>query len=101
MIQRYLVRISGPLLNRIDLHVWAPAVKYKEFSEKSALVRIHRGGKHEAGGECQEHRRSADGHFAILEVLAFYQSGMLGSRPYNLTTGLEVMPKHSRLWCFS
>jgi len=33
MIQRYLARISGPLLDRIDLHIQVPAVKYKELSE--------------------------------------------------------------------
>ena len=32
-IQRYLGKISGPLLDRIDLHVEVPAVKYKELSE--------------------------------------------------------------------
>ena len=36
LIQRYLSRISGPLLDRIDLHVEVPAVKYKELSEQSA-----------------------------------------------------------------
>jgi magnesium chelatase family protein len=33
MIQRYLARISGPLLDRIDLHIQVPAVKYKELRE--------------------------------------------------------------------
>jgi magnesium chelatase family protein len=31
-IQRYLSRISGPLLDRIDIHIDVPAVKYKELS---------------------------------------------------------------------
>jgi magnesium chelatase family protein len=31
LIQRYLARISGPPLDRIDLHIQAPAVKYKEL----------------------------------------------------------------------
>lgn len=35
-IKRYLGRISGPLLDRIDIHVDVPAVKYKELtSERS------------------------------------------------------------------
>ncbi len=32
-IQNYLGRISGPLLDRIDIHVEVPAVKFREMSE--------------------------------------------------------------------
>jgi magnesium chelatase family protein len=44
LIQRYLARVSGPLLDRIDLHIQVPAVKYKELvqdekSEDSATIR--------------------------------------------------------------
>jgi magnesium chelatase family protein len=43
-IKRYLGRISGPLLDRIDIHVDVPAVNYKELSsdrsgEASAAIR--------------------------------------------------------------
>ncbi len=31
-IQKYLSRISGPLLDRIDIHIEVPAVKYSELS---------------------------------------------------------------------
>src|SRR3972149_2174725 len=43
-IQKYLGKISGPLLDRIDLHIEVPALKWKEISddtpgESSAAIR--------------------------------------------------------------
>ena len=35
-IQKYMAKISGPLLDRIDLHIDVPAVKYKELASKEA-----------------------------------------------------------------
>ncbi|HZY09618.1 MAG TPA: YifB family Mg chelatase-like AAA ATPase [Bacteroidota bacterium] len=35
-IQKYMAKISGPLLDRIDLHIEVPAVKYKELVSKDA-----------------------------------------------------------------
>jgi magnesium chelatase family protein len=35
-IQRYVGRISGPLLDRIDIHVDVPAVKFRELSGEPA-----------------------------------------------------------------
>ena len=37
-IQRYVGRISGPLLDRIDIHVDVPAVRFKELSNESAAA---------------------------------------------------------------
>ena len=44
LIQRCLSRVSGPLLDRIDLHIQVPAVKYRELAaddkaESSAAIR--------------------------------------------------------------
>ncbi len=44
VIERYLSRLSGPLLDRIDIHIEVPAVPYKELScersgEPSAAIR--------------------------------------------------------------
>jgi len=45
MIQRYISKISGPLLDRIDIHIDVPAVNYKELrgsdskAESSAQIR--------------------------------------------------------------
>lgn len=33
-IQRYLSKISGPLLDRIDIHLTVPRLKYNEFSQE-------------------------------------------------------------------
>jgi magnesium chelatase family protein len=43
-IKQYLSRISGPLLDRIDIHIEVPAVKYRELAggtvgEQSAVIR--------------------------------------------------------------
>ncbi len=35
IIQRYVSKISGPLLDRIDIHIDVPAVKYAELSTKT------------------------------------------------------------------
>jgi len=34
MIQKYMAKISGPLLDRIDIHIEVPSVKYKELSSE-------------------------------------------------------------------
>ena len=44
MIQRYMQKISGPLMDRIDIHIDVPAVNYKEMRsaaepEGSAQIR--------------------------------------------------------------
>jgi len=44
MIQRYVSKISGPLLDRIDIHIDMPAVKYREL-------------RNDAGGEASEQIR--------------------------------------------
>jgi len=36
-IQRYVSKISGPLIDRIDIHIEVPAVKYKELRGASAI----------------------------------------------------------------
>jgi magnesium chelatase family protein len=43
-IQRYMARISGPLMDRIDIHVECPQVRYQELAseragEKSVVIR--------------------------------------------------------------
>jgi magnesium chelatase family protein len=59
-IQNYLGRISGPLLDRIDLHIEVPAVKFREISgekngEPSAQVR-----ERVIAARKRQHQRFAD-----------------------------------------
>jgi len=35
-VQRYLARVSGPLLDRIDIHLEVPAVKYRALADQGA-----------------------------------------------------------------
>ena len=36
MIQKYMAKISGPLMDRIDIHIEVPAVKVAELAQKKA-----------------------------------------------------------------
>ena len=36
--QRYRSRLSGPLLDRIDLHIMAPRVPHKDLASTASLV---------------------------------------------------------------
>jgi magnesium chelatase family protein len=69
LIQRYLSRISGPLLDRIDLHIQVPAVKYKELaedekSEESAAMRE----RILAARQCQSRRLEPFGIFCNAQM---------------------------------
>ncbi len=35
-VERYLARVSGPLLDRIDIHLEVPAVKYRALSDQGS-----------------------------------------------------------------
>jgi len=61
-VQRYLARISGPLLDRIDLHVEVPAVPFDVLNrapegESSAQIRARvlqaQAWRHQRGQTCQ------------------------------------------------
>jgi magnesium chelatase family protein len=62
MVSRYQKRISGPLLDRIDIHIEVPRVEYEKLSddrlgEPSSLVRA----RVEAARECQRRRFEGTG----------------------------------------
>jgi magnesium chelatase family protein len=68
MIQRYVSKVSGPLLDRIDIHIEVPAVEYKELrggsaAEGSAEIRERvlaaRKRQHERFGESAERTKGS------------------------------------------
>jgi len=65
VVTKYQKRISGPLLDRIDIHVEVPRVEYEKLSdvrlgESSDTVR----GRVEAARNIQQHRFNLNGHSA-------------------------------------
>jgi len=102
-IQKYIGKISGPLLDRIDLHIEVPALKWKEISsdeisETSLAIRervshareIQQGRYREAGIFCnaQMGSRETKEHCALDEAsLALLKTAMerfgLSARAYD------------------
>ena len=78
-IQNYLGRISGPLLDRIDLHVEVPPVKFREIAgdrtgETSAQIRERvvaaRQRQHDTvQAQAENHLQRADGHARVETIL--------------------------------
>ncbi len=64
IIQRYLSKVSGPLLDRIDLHVEVPAVAYKELR-----------GKDNATGSA-EMRQRIDAARVLQQARGFYNANI-------------------------
>jgi magnesium chelatase family protein len=62
IIQRYLSKISGPLLDRIDLHVEVPAVPYKELRAN------------DQGAGSSEMRHRVEAARAIQQQRGFYNA---------------------------
>jgi magnesium chelatase family protein len=72
VIQRYRSRISGPLLDRIDIHIEVPAVKYRELSarlpgEPSAAIR-------------ERVNQARDTQLARFRPTGFFCNAQMGSR---------------------
>ncbi len=68
-IQRYRARISGPLLDRIDIHIEVPAVPFKDLAaerarEDSASVR----GRVQAERDRQQQRYQRDGIYCNAQL---------------------------------
>jgi magnesium chelatase family protein len=69
VIQRYRARISGPLLDRIDIHIEVPAVNYKELTDRSAgepSIAIRERVNHARGLQIDRYREA--GFFANAQM---------------------------------
>ena len=72
MIQRYRSRISGPLLDRIDIHIEVPAVRYKELVDRS---------RGESSSAIRERVNRARGsQLARFQSNALYCNAQMGAR---------------------
>lgn len=79
-IQRYIGRLSGPLLDRIDIHVDVPAVRFKELSDRGA----------------PEGEGSADIRARVLAARARQAERFRGSRVFS---NAQMSPRHIRRHC--
>jgi magnesium chelatase family protein len=77
MVGRYRARISGPLLDRIDMHIPVPAVKYRE------LV---------AEGDCED---SA----AILARILAARDRQQQLAPFGVPCNAQMTPRAVRRFC--
>jgi magnesium chelatase family protein len=86
MVTKYQKRISGPLLDRIDIHIEVPRVEYDKLSDRrmgepSAAIQE----RVEAARERQRQRFSSDG-----------QGASLGTR---ITCNADMRPAEVRQFC--
>jgi magnesium chelatase family protein len=77
-IQRYVSRISGPLLDRIDIHIDVPAVKFKELSS-------------DAPAEC-----SADIRRRVVRAREHQRERLLGE---GIFCNAQMSPRLIRKYC--
>ena len=89
-IQKYMGRISGPLFDRIDLHVDVPAVPFSDLSEKPSGEKSDsiRGRVEQARKKQSERFRAVDGmyanaHMETKEIRRFCKIGLKGKSLLN------------------
>ena len=82
IIQRYRSRLSGPLLDRIDIHVEVPAVKYRELTDRapgetSATIR-------------ERVNRARDRQLARFRGTTYYCNAQMGARELHAHCQVEA-----------
>ena len=92
VIQRYRSRISGPLLDRIDLHIEVPAVKYRDLADRSDSESSQAiSGRVERSREIQRERFKGskvhcNAHMTPRFIKKFCETDAAGSRMLELVT---------------
>jgi magnesium chelatase family protein len=81
MIQRYMSKISGPLLDRIDIHIDVPAVNYKEMR---------------AGSEPES---SAAIRSRVLRAREIQLTRFAAAKREKLYCNAQMSPRHIRMFC--
>lgn len=81
MIQRYIAKISGPLLDRIDIHIDVPAVNYKEMRSTS------------------QPESSAQILSRIMAARAIQSRRFEGLKREKLYCNAQMSPRHMRTFC--
>lgn len=81
MIQRYMQKISGPLMDRIDIHIDVPAVNYKEMR---------------SGSEPESSASIGQRVLQAREVQLQRFAGTPGGRVY---CNAQMTPRHIRAFC--
>jgi len=84
-IQKYLSRISGPLMDRIDIHIDVPSLKYRELSD-------------ETGGEKSEAIRMRVKKARDVQIERFNRSTS-SRRKENIFCNAQMSAKHTKKFC--
>ena len=87
MIQRYISKISGPLLDRIDIHIDVPAVKYKEL----------RGGVSPGGIRADSRARHARAREDSLHASAPPEKSVYSQRANGFAADTQILRTFGRL----
>lgn len=98
MIQRYMQKISGPLMDRIDIHIDVPAVNYKEMRaatepEGSGQIRE----RIVRAREIQLGRFRGETSYPIANTLKAPDKNLRATRP--VFSNAQMTPRHIRAFC--
>jgi magnesium chelatase family protein len=81
VIQRYMSKISGPLLDRIDIHIDVPAVNYKEMRSSN------------------EPESSASIRGRVIRARDLQVARFTSSKKEKLYCNAQMAPRHIRAYC--